>query len=161
LASTSAQYNSGVSPKISGLVAIDENGDAADSVSTLEFFGGVAYIDDNNSGNPLDPLNRLFIGGYFYNIINIDSLSGLDSFTVASLKDDVSNEVETTARFVINFPGETGDEASCSCALYTQNTTYTDYTVTESDFVIEPTKWWPYDDGQGNPVWNDSTGVKL
>jgi hypothetical protein len=124
----------------------DLDGNLFGGGATLEFNGQVAWLDDNASGNPLDPLNRRFLGVRFvigssaYYTSFFDTLGG-----GASLAGSAEFELELSNSVVL------------SCPLYT-GVFSEDYTCSGSIRAVA-TKWWPYKTTAGDPAWNTTTGA--
>jgi hypothetical protein len=115
----------------------------------INFNGRVAWIDDNESGNPFDPENRRFVGFQFNNIANFGDTNYL-----------------TTVSFGAEYLTDTGRtiilalaSGTVSCPIYA----YGSYDATWSGgFTLTPTKWWPYAKGSpAEPVWDAETGERL
>ena len=115
----------------------------------LMFSFNVAWIDDNESGNPFDPLNSLYVGLLF-------QMQGLGGYVRVSTRR--AAPLETTAGIQLVFEMVSGSPA---CDLYRDDGE--DVTsVSGSDLVIAAQKWWPYaKENPAEPVWDDSSGAKL
>lgn len=127
----------------------------------LGFSGLVAWVDTNSSGDPLDPLNELYLGLNFFAYTTdgekLDgSGAGLSIYIVDAYTELTGNPNE----------GPTGDltfvlsTGTLTCALYCSN--YTFLTSATSSMTITATEWWPYaKNSPAVPVWNTATGAKL
>lgn len=123
---------------------------AGDTFTSLVFSGEIAWVDVNGSGNPLDPLNELYIGLSF----GIE-LSGI---TLISTQDNLTGTLDPLGcNFVIGL----ADGVTLSCPLYFDSA-ITGSPTTVSDFVITAQEGFPYAAGvPATPVWNTATGAKL
>jgi len=109
----------------------------------------VAWVDDNGTGNPFDPLNSLYVGLLF-------RMQGLGSYVQVSTKK--AAPLDTTAGIRLVFEMASG---SPSCDLY-RNGSSAVTSVSGSDLVITAQKWWPYaKENPAEPVWDDTSGAKL
>lgn len=132
------------------------NGEDSSGQSSVNcaFNGRVAYVDNANNGDPFDPSNQIFLGleftamVFYYPLVavvgtnnNLPYVGSYDSFT--------------TLEF--NF-GDSGIPAA-TCKLYLFND-IGELTVLEP-FVYTATKWWPYANSDGTPVWDSTTGKKI
>lgn len=125
----------------------------------LVFTRTVAWIDENNSGNPFDPLNKLYLGlkfnitnsfsgtsGLFSHSTFIESLEAPVSAKLADLKLKLSDGSFVTAPIY-------GSERELGFVAPT--------IATATDWVFEATEWWPYKLKNGSPAWNTTTGAPL
>lgn len=116
---------------------------------SLMFSFCVAWIDDNGSDNPFDPLNSLYVGMKFH-------MARSSSYAQVSTKKETP--LETSAGLQLVFELASGSPA---CDLYR----YTSGSVTGvsgSDIVLSAKKWWPYAKGNpAAPVWDETTGAEL
>ena len=119
----------------------------------LEFDGKVAWIDDDERGDPLSGGNRIFLGARF--AINstkfaADHYFGTDTSTMSAY-------TAAGADVVLRLSGA-GNEVRAP--LYFDPSIYGagyDFAVEEiSDWVFEATEWWPY-----AGEWNPNTGERL
>jgi len=96
----------------------------------LIFSGLVAFVDDDGSGDPTSPGNRMFIGLEFDGTSDISPLG--NHYTTREKANTVG------ANLVFNFGGSGIPEASCP--LYG----LLEVTGSATDLVISATKWWEY-----------------
>jgi len=123
--------------------------------------GGVqiAWIDDNESGNPLDPLNRKFINFSFAFRQNFIYGGAEPSYSTFQGYDTSYDTSPTSVNFNIELSTST-----LSCPLYAGNRGYPAFDgITHSGGInLVVTKWWPYaKDSPAVPVWDADTGLKL
>jgi len=127
----------------------------------------VAFIDTAGNGNPFHPDNTIYIKleAFLRSSFLHSSLSST-LISVSTKQNSASsirvNRDPTGGSLTINLSG--GD--SVSCPLYWDITAFSTnhpaFTGLESsDLIFTATKWWPYDDGKGNPVWDENTGAKI
>jgi hypothetical protein len=129
----------------------------APSQLRLEIYPEVAWVDENESGNPFDPLNKLYLKLRFgllgtagpYDVVALDSMpdSGFRSFTEAT--DLVFQLADSTTSAKLYFYNEYDGE---DAAIF----------ASASPFVVTAKAWWPY--AKGSPaeaVWDTTTGAKL
>ena len=107
----------------------------------VSFDGNVAYIGNN----PMDPDAQLYIG--------IEMLVG--GPRQAATNTSYGNPIDSGARFILKL----ANDHEVSCAIYKGDDSETDTTVI-SDFVLQATEWWPYQDENGN-VWSPTTGLPV
>lgn len=123
----------------------------------VSFSGEVAWVDVNGSGNPLDPLNELYLGVIFTVQCNSNALVRPYATT---LPIDPPAEISTGLKFIIRLPS--GD-LSCDLALNPDDVAFTPYdSHTGTDFILEADLFWA--SAKNDPdtaVWNTATGVKL
>lgn len=115
----------------------------------------IAWIDDNESGNPLDPLNRKFINFSF--AFRQSFIYGGNEAYYSTFH---SNDTSTTS---VNFNIELST-STLSCPLYAGGGGYPAFDgITHSGGInLVVTKWWPYaKDSPAVPVWDADTGLKL
>jgi hypothetical protein len=132
---------------------------AGGSSAYLDFSGQVAWVDVNNSGNPFDPANRIFIGLIF--------AQGNDPVIISTLNStDIATSVYTSANPLgVNFELELAGGVVVSCPLYwfmsfDPSTGASIFSAT--NFRLKATKWWPYaKDSPAVPVWDTNTGLKI
>jgi hypothetical protein len=127
------------------------------STGAFSSSGGVqiAWIDDNESGNPLDPLNRKFINFHFALRQNFIYGGAEPSYSTFQSYD--------TSNTLVNFNVELST-STLSCPLYAGNRGYAAFDgITHSGGInLVVTKWWPYaKDSPAVPVWDADTGLKL
>ena len=125
--------------------------DATETKSSVVFSGQVAWVDVNGSGNPIDPLNELYIGVRFSALTFYGSsappvwIGTDDDYYIDSLGCD----------FVI----ELADASTLRCPMYCD--IFGGFT-SSSDFVMTAKEWWPSaKDSPAVPVWGVDTGIKL
>jgi hypothetical protein len=118
----------------------------------LEIYPEVAWVDESESGNPYDPLNKLYLKMRFGvlgtaspgDVVGLDTApdSGYSDFVDAcDLVFQLASSTTTAKIYFYNLP---------------ENVTL-DYA---EDFIITAQEWWPYAKPAG-PVWNSATGAKL
>lgn len=108
--------------------------------SFVQFSGEVAWVDINGSGNPLDPLNEMYIGVELFSLYV--SFFGIHT-------NNTYGGTMTGADFVLELSG--GQELRCS--IYSGST----FTSVQ-DVRLKAIEWFPYQDAGGN-VWNPATGL--
>jgi len=124
--------------------------DATETKSSVVFSGQVAWVDVNNSGNPFDPMNELYIGVRFSAL----TFYGSTAPPVWIGTDDDYYTDPLNCDFVIELSNST-----LSCPIYCD--IFGGFTGS-SDFVMTSKEWFPYaKDNPAVPVWNSATGVKL
>jgi len=121
--------------------------------SSLVFSGRVAWVDSNGSGDPFDPLNKLYVEMSFV------FGGGYASFAPPYY---FATQVSITAPL---YQGA----VNCDLVLQLSNSSvrcplYYDIPIIStlgsvSDFVITAKKWWPYADYTGSPKFNVDTGL--
>jgi len=121
--------------------------------ASLVFSGRVAWVDLNNSRDPFDPLNELYIE---MNFIFGSGYSGIIAPPYF-----YSTRVAITS----SYQGALG----CNLVLQLSNSSvrcpiYYDIPVlvtigAVSDFVIMAKKWWPYANYDGSPKYDENTGM--
>jgi hypothetical protein len=135
---------------------------------SLDFNGQVAFADDDNSGNPCSPGNRIYIGlnfsaGVIGGVIEGLVLQSNKGYQESSL----TLGLEVEERLILKL----SDNVEVSCPLYGFKIDF-DGSATPlddaegsyygTDWVFEATEWWPYSkDSPALPVWNTETGAKL
>lgn len=123
------------------------------AMASLVFNGRIAWVDDNSSGNPLDPLNRRFLGMEF----RATDVAYTGAYDIGTNAASVNNTLSTGVVFELAL----SNSVVISCPLYCQTNTGDE---TYSGAIrVTATAWWPYDKtGVGaDPAWNTLTGVKL
>ena len=136
----------------------------------LNFSGEVAWLDDDGSGNPLSAGNRLFIGmGFHFEIVSEQGLGSMITTNKAFATDYysslVSNQtlVDTGNSLRLRLSSSPLRELVVPLYSYTEDygggiqAGYTGST----DWIFEATKWWPYADQAGDPVYDEDTGLPL
>jgi hypothetical protein len=129
----------------------------APSQLRLEIYPEVAWVDENASGNPYDPANKLYLKLRFgvlgtaspYDIVALDTMpdSGFRSYVYAT--DLVFELADSSPTAKIYFYEEYDGEEAASFA-------------SASPFTLTAQEWWPYAKGSpAEPVWDSETGVKL
>jgi hypothetical protein len=112
----------------------------------------VAWIDEDETGNPFSSGNRMFLRMEFrlsFRLIGVGWIETYDSINNPSFPETSPFNV------VIRMPS--GD---LTFPVY-QSAGF-DLPATASDFVFEATSWWPYaKDNPAVPVWDTATGAKL
>ncbi len=125
---------------------------------SLEFTGEVAWVDDDASGNPLSPGNRLYIGVEFGVAI------GYDGVTMGTRAIAPENVVSTGAVVKLKLSG-TDNEVSMPIYFFPDRNSdpyFTRSITSIDDFIIEATEWFPYAKGSpAVPKWDAATGVLL
>lgn len=129
------------------------SGDLYVGDASLIFGNQIAWLDENGSGNPFDPLNKLYISLQFdiYGIIYTGEFwSTLISPSSIEFPMGVNLEIKL----------QTGDVITCP--LYS-NRFYPDPNYYYTGAIrVAATEWWPYAKGApATPVWNTGTGAKL
>jgi hypothetical protein len=123
----------------------------------------VAFIDSNDSGNPYDPANRIFLGLAFQGYVLARNPSNFEIYLVSD--DSVIAGPMLPAE--INVTLKLSDGVELSAPLFFDSGTESisfdpDYIKTGYDFVIEAVEWFPYaKDSPASPVWDAATGEKL
>lgn len=126
----------------------------------LTFSGQVAWIDSNNSGNPLDPLNKIYLGVAF-NVRN--SRGGDGDWTHATNKTDMEwagSISEKLSDLKLKLHDGSFVTAAIYGSLFPWYSDGDDAIPTATDWIFEATEWWPYAKA-GGPVWDSDTGAKL
>lgn len=136
------------------------------NLCTLDFSGEVAWVDDDESGNPFSSGNRLFVGVRFAGEFWQEGSALAVRSYLSSVRQDlafvtgggIANYVQIElASGTVTFPiyaAVEGDFAS-----WDLDTSY--------PFVLTADKWWPYakpdpdNPGETLPVWDTTTGAKL
>jgi hypothetical protein len=148
-------WNGGGDFTYSGYKAYINLGGAVDytAIANLTFGKQIAWIDENGSGNPYDPLNKIYISLEF----NIQGEFYTGEFWSTRLEISV-NEYPMNVPFEIELT--TGDVISCP--MYgNRSISDPDYTYSGS-IRATATEWWPY--AKDNPavaVWDTDNGAKL
>jgi hypothetical protein len=124
--------------------------DATETKSSVVFSGQVAWVDVNGSGNPIDPLNELYIGVRFSAL----TFYGSSAPPLWIGTDDDYYTDPLYCDFVIELASST-----LRCPMYCD---IIGGFTSSSDFVMTAKEWWPYaKDSPAVPVWDTDTGLKL
>jgi hypothetical protein len=133
------------------------------------FNGEVAWLDLNGSGNPFDPLNKLYLnvefgaymlfnGGYLSPYIGNSESYSLNTLlpyyeicTNTNLLDTVIGSSYEICRYIIKL-----GNSEASCPIYA---TQPWGALNCYDFIHEAKLYFPYQDGNGD-VWNPATGLE-
>jgi hypothetical protein len=135
------------------------------SVAYCRITGKVAWIDDNNSGNPFDPENRRFVGLEFQFFAGTvpDLAFFITSQNYPVWVEDFEEwqyaEYHTNTGRTLSIPLQSG---TVTIPLYTTGPAADEYTTWSGGLTLTPTKWWPY--AIANPaaaMWDKDTGTKL
>jgi hypothetical protein len=126
----------------------------APSQLRLEIYPEVAWVDENESGNPFDPANTLYLKLRFgllgtagpYDVVALDSMpdSEFRSFTEAT--DLVFQLANSTCSAKLYFYNEYDGE---DAAIF----------ASASPFVVTAKSWWPYATKAGVDAWSPTTGA--
>jgi hypothetical protein len=121
------------------------------AVIELAFGGQVAWVDVNESSNPFDPANELWVGMGFACYTYDGSQAIVDAYT---LREFSSNEGESGE---LTIALQTGN---VTCQLYCSNFAF--LSSAYSDLTLTPKGWFPYAKGvPASPVWDSANGVRL
>lgn len=149
-------WNNGNDFTYSGYKAYHNLGYSDDfpAAAYLAFGSQVAWVDENESGNPIDPLNKLYISLQF-EIFGTFYTQELWSTSYSAIS---GNAFPMGVYFEIEL--QTGDVITCP--LYS-NKPYPDAAYTYSGAIrVKATEWWPYaKDSPAVPVWDAGTGARL
>lgn len=122
----------------------------------LIFSGDVAWVDDDESGNPFSGGNRLFIGVDFsiYNSFET-ALGPAFSTNLGSMGSASSKLADLKLKL-------SGTDNYITAAIYgNTDSGWGTNTPTSTDWIFEATEWWPYaKDSPAVPVWDTGTGLK-
>lgn len=136
-----------------GIYAYPENtipSDATETKSSVVFSGQVAWVDVNGSGNPVDPLNELYIGVRF----SAMTFYGSAAPPLWIGTDNAYSTDPLYCNFVIQLATST-----LTCPMYCD---IIGGFISSSDFVMTAKEWWPYaKDSPPVPVWESTSGAKL
>jgi hypothetical protein len=127
----------------------------------LAFDGRVAFVDNDNSGNPLSPQNKLYVGITFEVELAGQVIEGLFITANKTLPFWSASGTKVDERLILKLSG--GIEVSCP--LYGFAIEFdggripldsAEGTYSGTDWVFEATEWWPY-----AGEWNPNTGERL
>lgn len=132
---------------------------AGGSTAYLNFSGEVAWVDVDASGDPFSSGNRLFIGMVFAQgndpvILCTNTSEDLGTFSSSY----------ATAPLDIDFEMELADGVVVSCPLYwglVYDPGVDSSVYSATNYRIKATKWWPYADKEGDPAWDEDTGLPI
>lgn len=126
-------------------------GHNAPSQLRLEIYPELAWVDVNESGNPFDPSNKLYLKMRF----GVFCSATADMVLLDTKPDSGFHSYVEATDLVFQLASST-----CSAKIYC----YSGYDVAEfssaSPFVITAKEWWPYAK-PGGAVWNTTLGAKL
>jgi hypothetical protein len=125
--------------------------------ATIMFSGQVAWVDENGSGNPYDPMNKIYIGMEFYLRDSLDGTFG--NFSHHTNKSVLNSQSGFVSSKLSDLKLRLSDESFVKAAIYgSEENEYELYTTASAtDWIFEAVEWWPYQNGGGN-VWNPATG---
>ena len=168
--SLEASGSYGQSPSIYAPEVDSDSGLATCSAVLLDFSGNVAWIDDDGSGNPLSAGNRLFIGmGFHFEIVSEEGLGSMittnKAFATDYYSSYVSNQTLVDTGNSLRLRLSSSPLRELVVPLYSYTADYgggiqAGYTGS-TDWIFEATKWWPYADQAGDPVYDQDTGLPL
>lgn len=125
--------------------------------------GEVAWVDDNGSGNPFDPLNRLYIGVTFIIRNSFHGTTGVIAFcTDTSLLTAPAASSSALLKLKLS-----GDEQYITAPIYVdqdglESPEYYYEAGSVTDWIFEATDWWPQaKNSPATAVWNSATGIKI
>jgi len=119
--------------------------------SSLVFSGRVAWVDLNNSRDPFDPLNELYIEASF---VFGGGYSGVaPPFYFATLMSEGVGRGPVGCDLVLQL-----SSSSVRCPLY-YDIPVAPSLGAVSDFVITAKEWWPYARPDGTQKYNTATGL--
>lgn len=141
----------------------------------------VAWVDVNGSGNPIDPLNKLYLGVQLQVIMDpsggatpliphsdnstaYPSPAGATSPIMSTYLPEVDVSLGGPAteecRYVLRLAPASigGPPVDVSCPLYTDITGWGSTSMV--DFIQQAQEWWPYAKAAG-PCWSTATGTAL
>lgn len=118
--------------------------------ASLIFNGRVAWLDDNSSGNPFDPANRLFIGLEF----TASDVAYAGLYQISTNNAVVSNTLTTGSLFELELSNSVVLSCPFFCSSNGSGITYS------GNIRAVATEWWPYAKA-GGAVWNTGTGAKI
>jgi hypothetical protein len=126
------------------------DGSISPGQAVLGISNEVAWVDSNESGNPFDPENELWIGLSF-DVFGTLYFSTFASTSTATAGNDVSTGLQLELQI---------SSGVLTCPIYFSTG---DGAASYSGAIrIEATEWWPYAKGSpAEPVWDSETGVKL
>ena len=136
---------------ISGYIGGDES-TRYPAAAFLMFGNRVAWVDANESGNPFDPNNELYVELFFDGYSIETGLRLADTYCSTNL--DYAPDMQSAGELTLELSGGT----SVSCYLYGRFSEETTSTV--ANFTMTPVAWWPYAKA-GGAVWNTGTGAKI
>lgn len=119
----------------------------------LEVYPEVAWVDENESGNPFDPANKMYLKLRFgvlgtggYEGIYLDTIAGAGGYSYQEATDLVFGLAET----------------STTAKLYAHNGIDLGIYSSSTPFTVTAQEWWPYaKNSPAVPVWNSNTGALL
>ena len=123
---------------------------------SIAFSGVVAWVDVNESGNPYDSLNEIYVGVRFLTINSFDGGLRLDISHSTDLNYLAEPKSGKLADLKLKLSGAGNYVTS---AIYgSEECLYGACVPTSTDWIFEATEWWPYD-LNGSPVWDTATGL--
>lgn len=127
---------------------------SAPSQLRLEIYPEVAWVDENLSGNPYDPSNKLYLKMRFG---VLGTASPGDVVALDTMPDSAYASYIEACNLVFQLSNST-----CTAQIYFYNLPSNATLDYATDFVITAKEWWPYaKDSPAVPVWNTATGTKL
>ena len=126
----------------------------APSQLRLEIYPEVAWVDENLSGNPYDPSNKLYLKMRFG---VLGTASPGDVVALDTMPDSAYASYIEACNLVFQLSNST-----CTAQIYFYNLPSNATFDYATDFVITAKEWWPYTkNSPAVPVWNTATGTKL
>jgi hypothetical protein len=149
----------GTDPASSGVYAFDSRFNFIGNENTFAyviFSGEIAWVDVNGSGNPIDPLNELYLGVEFKAV----STPMLDVTSISTKASGDPNAVSASIKFILRLSNsDLVCDLEISPFIFILGT-YDSHTGT--DFVLLADTWWPSaKNSPAVPVWDTTTGAKL
>lgn len=125
----------------------------------IAFSTVVAWVDLNESGNPYDSLNEIYVGVRFLTINSFDGNLGLNISHSTDLNYLIGPKSGKLADLKLKLSGA-GNYVTA--AIYgSEECLYGACVPTSTDWEFEATAWWPYQKLDGSPAWNASTGAPI